>query len=530
MDDLYRPLQGLVDGVVYTPEQFRDEQLTNFGRLHHGTPRFVVEPRGADDVRAVVRFAREQGLAVSTRGSAHSQSELGISRGGILLALRSMSRILSVDRENATVDVEGGVVWRDLVHQLKRWDLIPRVLTNNLGVTVAGTLSVAGIGVASFRHGSQGDNVVELDVVTGAGEMVTCGPERDPELFWSVIAGLGQVGIITRARLKLRRCKPMTRTYYLLYDDLRRFLADAGSAMDDDRWDHLESWASPCPQGSRPAGGRRQLFAKWFYPFHLTVEYDPARAARRRGDAARPGPVRPRTHRRRADDRLRGAHGAGLRVVAQGRHLGATPSLDGAGAALGGGAGLHRAGPARPAALDPGRRACPALAGQGAGLPLAPVHAPARASGSSVSASCPPCRRATGPRSGRCWTTPAGWGSAWEASVTCPAGSTSTPRPGRPTTESAGTGSSPRSASMTRTGCSTPVSFRCSRMRRRGTTVKGYSAGTLASPTPCRLGSLRERSSARMISRTRLSRARRVTLHGRWGPAVPSRAASKARP
>jgi FAD/FMN-containing dehydrogenase len=276
MDALYGPLQRLIDGVVYTPEQLRDEQLTNFGRLHHGTPRFVVEPRGADDVAAVVRFAREHGLAVSTRGSAHSQSELAISRGGILLAMRSMSRILSVDRGNETVDVEGGVVWRDLVHDLKRWNLVPRVLTNNLGVTVAGTLSVAGIGVASFRHGSQGDNVEELDVVTGAGETLTCGPERNEKLFWSAIAGLGQVGIITRARLKLRRCKSMARTYYLLYDDLRRFLDDARDAMDDDRWDHLESWASPCPQGTRPAGGRRQLFAKWFFPFHLTVEYDPS--------------------------------------------------------------------------------------------------------------------------------------------------------------------------------------------------------------------------------------------------------------
>jgi len=276
MDPLYGALQGLVDGVVYTPDQFRDEHLTNFGRLHRWSPRFVVEPRHADDVRAVVRFARERGIAVSTRGSAHSQSELAISRGGILLAMRAMSGILSVDRRAETVDVEGGVVWRDLVHHLKRWDLVPPVLTNNLGVTVAGTLSIAGIGVASFRHGSQGDNVVELDVVTGTGETVTCGPERESDLFWSAIAGLGQVGIITRARLKLRRCKPMTRTYYLLYDDLRRFLDDAGAAMDDARWDHLESWASPCPQGTRPAGGRRQVFARWFYPFHVTVEYDPA--------------------------------------------------------------------------------------------------------------------------------------------------------------------------------------------------------------------------------------------------------------
>jgi cytokinin dehydrogenase len=72
-------------------------------------------------------------------------------------------------------------------------------------VTIGGTLSIAGIGVASFKYGSQGDNVVEMDVVTGAGDLVTCSPEENTDLFWSTIAGLGQVSIIVRARLKLRR-------------------------------------------------------------------------------------------------------------------------------------------------------------------------------------------------------------------------------------------------------------------------------------------------------------------------------------
>ncbi len=274
MDRLYQELQHLVEGVVTTPDQLTSEHLTNFGHIFHATPRFVVEPKGAADVVAVVRFALEHDLHVATRGAAHSQSRLAISEGGILLSMKSMSRILSLDKEAGTVDVEAGIVWRDLVHHTKRFDLYPPVLTNNLSVTVGGTLSMAGVGVASFLHGTQGDNVVEMDVVTGTGDLVTCSADRNADLFWAALAGLGQAGIITRARLALRRAKPMTRTYYLLYDDVRRFLDDARVAMDAGKWDHLESWASPCPQGTKPVAGRRQVFARWFYPFHLTVEYD----------------------------------------------------------------------------------------------------------------------------------------------------------------------------------------------------------------------------------------------------------------
>ena len=267
-------LKDRIRGAVVAGSQIPAEQTTNFGHIFSATPRYAVQPASAEDVAAAVRFARENGLSVSARGSGHSQSFLALSDGGLLLDMTSLKRIGDVDSNALTVDVGTGAIWGDVVRHLYPLGLAPLVLTNNLNVTVGGTLSIAGIGVASFRHGTQGDQVTEIDVVTGTGDLVTCGPERNPDLFWSAIAGLGQVGIITRARLKLRRVKAMTRTYYLLYDDAHRFMEDARRAMDSGRWDHLESWASPCPQGTKPVGGRRQVFAKWFFPLHLTVEFD----------------------------------------------------------------------------------------------------------------------------------------------------------------------------------------------------------------------------------------------------------------
>jgi cytokinin dehydrogenase len=277
MDPLHASLVKALEGRVLTPDEFTAEHLENYGRIFRWTPRFVVLPQSQKDIVALVSFCKAHALHLTTRGAAHSQSQLAISQNGVLVDMRSMSRIGAVDEAGLTVDVEAGVGWRDLTHHVAKLGLVPPVLTNNLGVTVGGTLSMAGIGVASFKFGSQGDNVVELDVVTGDGTVVTCSPASNGELFWGVIAGLGSFGIITRARLKLRRMKAMTRTYYLLYDDLRVFLEDARGAMDSGRWDHLESWGAPCAQGTRPVSGDRQVFAKWFYPFHLTVEFDAGR-------------------------------------------------------------------------------------------------------------------------------------------------------------------------------------------------------------------------------------------------------------
>ena len=274
---LEQELQKRVRGRVLGPGSIDPERTTNFGHVFTCVPAAVVEPSSAADVAATILLARERKIPVVTRGAAHSQSRLAVSDGGILLDMRPLAGVSAVDAKSMTVDVLAGTTWWDLVRRLAPEGLAPPVLTNNLGVTIGGTLSIAGIGVASFRHGTQGDQVAELEIVTGDGATRTCGPDQDPDLFWAAIAGLGQVGVITRARLRLRRFLPMTRTYYLLYDRVEPFMEACARAMDSGTWDHLESWASPSPQGTKPVSGKRQVFARWFFPFHPTVEFDPKR-------------------------------------------------------------------------------------------------------------------------------------------------------------------------------------------------------------------------------------------------------------
>ncbi len=64
-------------------------------------------------------------------------------------------------------------------------------------------LSNTGVGGQTFRYGPQINNVPQLEVVTGKGEIVTCSAGKQPELFFAVLGGLGQFGIINKARIFL---------------------------------------------------------------------------------------------------------------------------------------------------------------------------------------------------------------------------------------------------------------------------------------------------------------------------------------
>ena len=262
-----------ISGRVLTDDAARDAVATDFGRLVVRKPAAVVFPASAEDVAAAIKFAAKNSLGVSTRGAGHSQSGQSLSEH-IVLDMTSLAAVRQVDEASASATCQAGLKWRSLVEQLAPQQLSPRVLTNNLDVTIGGTLSAGGLGVASWRYGTQADNCLELEVVTGAGEIVRCSAEKDRELFDAVRAGMGQFGVITEAKLQLRRHQPKFRSYYLLYDNLNFLLEDLQTLMTDERFDYLESWCAPCAQGFRKAGPGRTPFAQWFFPLHATVETD----------------------------------------------------------------------------------------------------------------------------------------------------------------------------------------------------------------------------------------------------------------
>ncbi len=268
---------------ILLEDEIRRQYRTDFGRMVDRVPGAIVRCASAEEVAEVVRYCRQTGLSVTPRGQAHSQSGQATSSGGVLIDNSAMNRIHEISADGLYAVVDGGVVWRELVTASVAQGLVPPVLTNNLGVSISGTLSVAGLGVASFRYGAQVDNVLELEVVTGTGEIVVCSRDRNRDLFDVVRSGFGQFGIICRAKLKLRRCQPNVRMYHLLYDDLGAFMRDSEAIMrpGDQRFHTFESRSAPCAIFTRRIGEGmslgvgQQMYAYWLYPMFLTVEYGP---------------------------------------------------------------------------------------------------------------------------------------------------------------------------------------------------------------------------------------------------------------
>lgn len=171
-------------------------------------PGAVVAARSVEDVKLALLLAGKHGIPVTPRGQATSGYGGAIPcKGGVVLDLSNMNRVLSVDAVNATVDVEPGVVWEQLSKALAPHGLDNRVCpTSAPSSTVGGWFAMGGVGIGSLRHGSIRDNVLEIDVAGLDGAVATYSGQ-DMEVFHQTC---GSLGVITRLRLACRPAEPLT--------------------------------------------------------------------------------------------------------------------------------------------------------------------------------------------------------------------------------------------------------------------------------------------------------------------------------
>lgn len=219
-----------------------DEALTkvskDFGGVIHRRPATVLEPRSADDIAQIVRFGAQHGVTVSARGRGHSTHGQSQVDDGIVIDMSSLSDVHRVEPGHAIVDA--GATWRTVLEATLPHGLTPPVLTDFLDLSVGGTLSLGGIGGTSHRHGAQSDNVIELEVVTGTGERVTCSRASNVELFWAVLAGLGQCAVVTKATVALVPAPAHVRRWIVAYPNTGSLNAAQRTLVEGRRSDYVE--------------------------------------------------------------------------------------------------------------------------------------------------------------------------------------------------------------------------------------------------------------------------------------------------
>ncbi|KAF7804055.1 Cytokinin dehydrogenase 1 [Senna tora] len=223
---------------------------TDFGNIYHFPPLAILHPHSLSDISRVITHLFQISSAsfkIAARGHAHSLQGQAQAHHGLVINMESLREAMRVvridDQQVAYVEVSGGELWINVLHETLKHGFAPKSWTDYLHLTVGGTLSNAGISGQAFRHGPQIDNVFHLQVVTGKGEVVACSKDQNADLFYGVLGGLGQFGIITKARISLEPAPKMVKWIRVLYSEFSVFARDQEYLISiENTFDYIEGF------------------------------------------------------------------------------------------------------------------------------------------------------------------------------------------------------------------------------------------------------------------------------------------------
>ncbi len=143
-----------------------------------------------------------------------------------------LTGVLSVDPDTKTADVAGMCTYEDLVAATLPYGLTPLVVPQLKTITLGGAVTGLGIESASFRNGLPHESVLEMDILTGSGEVLTATPEHHPDLFRAFPNSYGTLGYSVRLRIELETVKPFVSLQHIRFNTLAELVAEMDRIVD----------------------------------------------------------------------------------------------------------------------------------------------------------------------------------------------------------------------------------------------------------------------------------------------------------
>jgi len=189
-------------------------------------PDLVVRPGSTEEVAAVLRIADANSVPVTPRGGATGLCGGCVPvRGGIVLSLERMDRVLEVDADNQMAVTEAGVRLSDFAKAVEEAGLYFPPHPGDEGAMMGGLVATNAGGSRAVKYGTIRNYVRGLELVTPAGDVLTLGGKLEKSstgynLMHLVIGSEGTLGVVTKATLHLKAKPGIMRSLVVPFDAL----------------------------------------------------------------------------------------------------------------------------------------------------------------------------------------------------------------------------------------------------------------------------------------------------------------------
>jgi len=187
-------------------------------------------------------------------GNGRSYGDVCLNAGGTLLATRGLDRFVSFDASTGILECEAGVLLSDVIALTLPQGWFPAVTPGTALVTVGGAIANDVHGKNHHRAGTFAHHVLEFQLHRSDGQVLRCALDQNADWFGATVGGLGLTGLITTARLRLRRVPgPWILGDSQRFDNLQEFFELA--AESDAAYEYTVAWLDCAASGSKLGRG-----------------------------------------------------------------------------------------------------------------------------------------------------------------------------------------------------------------------------------------------------------------------------------
>ena len=185
---------------------------------------------------AEIDQARARGERIGLRKPTSNLFRHRSQTGKSFIDVRDLSRVLAIDPQRMTADVEGMITYEALVDETLKHGLLPAVVPQLKTITVGGAVSGLGIESSSFKFGLVHETIEEMEILLGDGRLLTCSCRQNPDLFYGFPNSYGTLGYALRLRVRLIPARRFVHLTHTRFSDPQSYFARvterADSAVD----------------------------------------------------------------------------------------------------------------------------------------------------------------------------------------------------------------------------------------------------------------------------------------------------------
>ena len=203
---------------------------------HKHRPDVAVWPATTEEISAILKLANKDRFPVVPRGAGTSLAGLAVpEKGGVILDLVRMNKIISVSVTDRLAIVQPGVVYADLERVLTPHGFFfPPDPASGTVCTLGGNVATNAGGIKGAKYGTTKDYVLALQVVLPDGRVMRTGSKcmkssSGYDLTKLFVGSEGTLGVVTEITLKINPKPSLTSTAMATFEDVE----DAGRAVSE---------------------------------------------------------------------------------------------------------------------------------------------------------------------------------------------------------------------------------------------------------------------------------------------------------